>query len=230
MRRFCLSLVILLVAFVAPLWAQATDIDWIGSLPGFSLRTRTTSEGKITRLYSVSDAAAAYAAVQNGLKSRSWSVSKNSEVTTGATYVGSLKATKGASLLKVTSTSIPGMGGTVTVVLTGGSSEAQTGNTQVSTGGESQVSSLTVNDSHTKGTYNVNGEVVVNASHCNLTIKGNCRELVINSSHCTFTVLGRIGSVVFNGPHNKVTWSRQGNGGRAPSVQDNASHNSISAR
>jgi hypothetical protein len=233
MKKPLLAGLLLLLLAAVPAWAaSAADIEWMSSLPGVAQMTSTATPHTLTRTYSVGDPTSVFQALRSGLARRGWQIASSPQVTAAGTYVGAFVAHKSGATLRIQTSAVSGIGGTMTVVLHDGADDGTLGEAAPDEGGavEGDGGSVTINNSNVRRTLNVNGHLTVNGSNCRLIVHGNCDRLTLNASECQITIEGRLGKATLNGSGNTLIWSRSGNEGRSPKIVDNGSDNQVRMR
>ncbi len=234
MRIPLLAATLVAVVFCSIVAASTTasEVSWIGALPGVTLTVSKDDASSVKRTYAFvgTSSDATYQAVRGGLSRRGWSIRKSADVNTGGIGVRAIIASKGDMTARIT---VQGSGeaGTIAVHVTRGSASTSTVTVNLGTGTEDSTttvssgttsnagSHLIINDNHREGTYQCDGsEIIINGNHAKLRLLGRVDNSVV--------VDAKLGDLVINGNHNSVRWSKQRNPAD-PDIVNNGNYNRV---
>jgi len=199
--------------------AADTDLSWIGTLPGFSLKDRGAGE---TSYLVAGDAAGAFETLKKGLTERGWQIAPGKSGTLSALSAQRMTATKGdveallhmkqaAVIVKLVVTTRT-IGSTKAPVAAAPGAAAGTAPASPAQPAQAAAPPIELFDNGLRGSYRCEGSrVAVSGNNCEIALEGACESLTVNGNANRVRVRGRVASITVLGNQNSVTWSRAGN-------------------
>ena len=234
-RAVACVLGIVLLAIPASAQSQAalsdTDLAWVGTLPGFTLKDRAPSETS----YLVSgDAKEGFVSLTKALTERGWRIEPGKSNTVSALSAQRMTATKGnveASFHMKQAAILTKLIVTTRTLAAAASAPAVKAAPAVPIAKAQAAASapLEFYDNGIHGNYRCEGRrVIVHGDACNLTLEGVCESLSVTGNGNRVRVVAQIGSISVLGNQNTVAWSKAGNP-KAPRVENLGSGSSVIA-